>query len=712
MNASKIFAAAIAVALGGCTISSVDPQDPPAMPPLPQTDGAAPVASITFPARDGFSAGSVVRVIGRATDTSTVTEVRVNGIAVTSTDGFQNWSVDVPLVGGDNLLTVSTRDTHGNAAASAAVRHVWQRADLNNAAGGEFNAAGTALYFVDAGARAILAVAIDTGNITRIADLTRFSYGPVPLDLALDLANNRIYLGVRDDESSGDSTIGIWAYDTQAATWAVVSDATRGSGPALQNPTDLVLDTAGNRLLVLDWDAGLFGVNLTTGARTIVSSNTVPSATNALFSEPMDIALDANANRAVVIDRGSDALFAIDLTSGARTLISRVGQQSGLGFSQPLGLALDLPRNRALVWDAVGDQGTIAVDLATGIRTSFADNGDFTFGPDTRDLFQGDTRVLAVFNDGLFSIDTAYDTVQRIDLVSATRTRVSNNGFPANAARLCSSDAEVRAGAITLLSDDGRIVRITADGTRTQLAGEGVPGSAAVPGRTLELDAVANVAYVASYNEIWRVNLANGVVTLLADDTTPANQSALPSIYDIVLDTAAGRLYAVSDTAVISINLADGVRTPLSAANNSLALQWGYQGALDRAGNRLLVSDLTRQHLTAVDLTTGVHSEFSVAGDAGPLLAEPTGVGIDASGNVWAIDDRSALVRIDRVSGARTQVSTLSTPDNLNALGAWRRAIADGGSLYLETMSGGILQVEPTGGTRVGVSSCGLVGAM
>ena len=79
------------------------------------------------------------------------------------------------------------------------------------------------------------------------------------------------------------------------------------------------MDVANNRALVEDpcLDA-VVAVDLTTGARTILSNNTTPDNTTP-FVNSQGIALDATNNRALVVDITQAMVIAVDLTTGARS---------------------------------------------------------------------------------------------------------------------------------------------------------------------------------------------------------------------------------------------------------------------------------------------------------------------------------------------------------------------------------------------------------
>jgi hypothetical protein len=117
-----VLAALVVGALAGC--GSGGGNDSITQPPI-ATDTAAPTVTISFPLQGSYTDATAIIVRGRAADATGIDAISVNGIAVTTTDGFRNWSAVVPLPqAGPTALTVSARDTLGNATSSAATATV------------------------------------------------------------------------------------------------------------------------------------------------------------------------------------------------------------------------------------------------------------------------------------------------------------------------------------------------------------------------------------------------------------------------------------------------------------------------------------------------------------------------------------------------------------------------------------------------------------
>jgi len=180
-----------------------------------------------------------------------------------------------------------------------------------------------------------------------------------PNSIALDSANNRALV-------TDTGLNALLAVDLSTAARTILNDGT-------VSPSETrVLDSANNRALSLK-GAALVATDLSTGIVTTISDNNTPNANNRFYA-PNAIALDSKNNRALVMDNSS--LVAVNLNSGERTYITQNGRPSGIGIHKVSSIALDSKNNRMLVVDTVLN-AVIAVDLTTGKRTLFS-NGSTT----------------------------------------------------------------------------------------------------------------------------------------------------------------------------------------------------------------------------------------------------------------------------------------------------------------------------------------------
>ena len=202
-----------------------------------------------------------------------------------------------------------------------------------------------------------------------------------PWGLALDSGNNRVFvtdigldaivsvslatatLGNRTILSRGDS-------DPDDG-----SDTSVGSGAiAFDSPYAIVLDSTNNRLLVADdgLDA-IVAVSLasgTQGNRSIFSrggSSAVGSGD--AFETPHGLALDSANNRLLVTDTGLNAIVAVALDTGNRSILSggEAGIGSGEALRSPESIVLDSTNERLLVADY---SPILLNDIIIGFRSS------------------------------------------------------------------------------------------------------------------------------------------------------------------------------------------------------------------------------------------------------------------------------------------------------------------------------------------------------
>lgn len=234
------------------------------------TDNTVPSVSIKFPGLNAITEKNTVLVRGVANDDSAITYLAVNGVEATTSDGYANWQVAVPLQRGDNMLVVEVRDEFSNTDTAAA--------------------------------------SLQVASIDKIMRQ--------PTRMALDAANNRLF--VIDEGRSA-----VFEVDTITGQCRIFSDAT--TPDALQpfsNPSAIALDTVNNRLLVADGKRdALFAVDIATGSRSIISG----SATSELriaggFRD--DLVVDASANIAYSLNSIYDSIISINLTTGQRAVLS------------------------------------------------------------------------------------------------------------------------------------------------------------------------------------------------------------------------------------------------------------------------------------------------------------------------------------------------------------------------------------------------------
>jgi hypothetical protein len=655
------------------------------------TDVTAPTATVVFPTARSRTSSPELIVRGTASDSaSPVTSVRVNGVEATSTDNFVTWTATVPLAAGANTIVVDAMD----------------RA-LNRSA------------------------AMPSGN-----NVVRNALIGFVESLAVDAAQNRV---IATDSFAG----ALLSIDLTSGLRTVIANATTPSTSLAPNrlvtPGSLVLAADGTHAFVLDRNPApaILRVNLSTGARTLVSGRGFPNSQNDFSTTGvLAMSVDVANGRAYVLNRapGADAILRVDLATGTRTVLSNATTPDAVNmFPNPNTLGLDLARNQLLVGDiGLGMPSTnhaiYAVNLDTGQRTVLSS-----------DTVPNANNPLTYI--GGFAIDGARALVLQPDSLAVYAVNLVANQFtPLGDRTVYSSPAtsaanpfeQPRAIAVTSMhayvADAGTRSLLRVDlptGIREAVVSPNEPADIGARQRYstgVAVDLSANRLYVVDplSSAVNGVNLSTGDRTLLSSTTTPPGPAWSypnavtidkpnnrlfvvdlygPAVYQVGLGTgtrqvisaasqsgiafgspqilaidAANNRALVTDfnlAAVVAVNLSDGGRTILSGpgvpnGDNALVLPHGI--AIDAAGNRALVTNGNPPSVVAVDLATGSRSVLSPAGSPGTWA--PASVAIDAATRLIVTGDTSfgAVHVIDAVSGNRTLVSNATTPRMNDAL--------------------------------------------
>lgn len=175
------------------------------------------------------------------------------------------------------------------------------------------------------------------------------------------------------------------------------------------SPRYIALDAANNRALVLDGST-LAAINLATGARTILSN--ADNGSGIELSSQSDLTIDVAGNRVLVADLNRDSVIAVDLVTGMRTVLvdSSTPVEGSDGFDSPLGITIDPQNNRIILVDW-WDRAVNAADLTTGSRTQLASasgaNPFFTFGTGSVVYDPKHNRALVIeeYRDAIIAVD-------------------------------------------------------------------------------------------------------------------------------------------------------------------------------------------------------------------------------------------------------------------------------------------------------------------
>ena len=211
----------------------------------------------------------------------------------------------------------------------------------------------------------------------------------------------------------------------------------------------------------------------------------------------------------------------------------------------------------------------------------------------------------------------------------------------------------------------------------------------------VHVDARGNVYIADTYNQrIRKVNRTTGIITTVAGtgskgffgDGGPATNANLRYPFSLYLD-AYGNIFILDTynyrvrrvdgaTGIITTVVGDGKKRfsgdggPATSASINLA----FDLALDSDGN-IYIADTINQVIRKVDATTGIidtvagqGGQAGYWGDGGPAtsarLNAPTGVNLDAAGNIYISDSNNNVIRkVDATSQIITTIAGKGTAD-------------------------------------------------
>jgi sugar lactone lactonase YvrE len=246
----------------------------------------------------------------------------------------------------------------------------------------------------------------------------------------------------------------------------------------------------------------------------------------------------------------------------------------------------------------------------------------------------------------------------------------------------------------------------------TQPCGDGGPAIGAMLNtpKVVYVDAFGNL-YIADFTKVREVSAKTGIITTLAGtgaagfagDNGPATAGRFSSIGGLYVDNAGNIFISDGVNQVIrEVDALSGIVTTVAGTN---AGSGGYSGdggpatvaklagprgiAVDISGN-LFTADTGNQVVRRVDGQTNIITTFAgwhvaglgYTGDGGPAtegqLATPSGVAVDAGGNLYIADTNNNAIR-----GVNAQTGIITTLAGLNLAGVNNQCVTapcgDGG---------------------------------
>jgi LysM repeat protein len=384
----------------------------------------APEVRLHFPPLTGAYSGSTISAFGSAkTIESTLAGVTVdagNGPIAATVNQDNSWRVDnlaLPVGGNEVVLKIEVTDSLGRKGRATSTLKTSTSGEIGSGpawkdtVGVAVDPARNKAYVLATGSLLsdvkLFSIDLTTGNrseaISSFSDLTQGINASALVSMAYDPELQRVYAAT----FPADTTVASQVLSIDAVTGArtLVSDNTKGTGPALQNPSSIQVD--GTKLYVADNKAStILRIDALSGNREVIASATTVQYK---IDAPLLLARDpaSPANRLFMMPNAlSNYVLALDLaanpvTSSLITNSAVSAQGPGIGLN-PSSLVVDSTGGRLFAIDRFND--LFHIDMSSGQRKKLADLDGFTSKMD----YDRERKVLVVTEGswrGLWIVD-------------------------------------------------------------------------------------------------------------------------------------------------------------------------------------------------------------------------------------------------------------------------------------------------------------------
>jgi len=456
------------------------------------------------------------------------------------------------------------------------------------------------------------------------------------------------------------------------------------------------------------------------------------------------------------------------------------GPAMSASLNNPYGVAVDTSGN---VYIADYDNNRVRKVSPSGVITTVAGNGNSVFsgdgGPATSAGLCQPSGVAVDASGNLFIADNCNNLIRKVSPSGIITTVAGNgnigtvgssngDGGPALAATLANPAAvAVDASGNLFIADlnDQRIRKVSAGGTITTIAGNQTTGFSGDGGLAtsaslyapsgVAVDASGNLFIADSGNNRIRKVSASGVISTVAGNGTSnysgdggtATSASLYGPYGVAVD-ATGNLFVadngnnrirkVSSSGIITTVAGSGANPGGFFGDGGPAISADLNNpssvAVDASGNFFIAdyqNNRIRRVSSGLPLQATIRSEAgdtspSFGGDGGSAVKAslhfPTGVAMDAAGNLYVADSQNNRVRMITPGGTISTVAGTGNPGSVGDGGPAASASLDtpyavavdpAGNLYISELNGHrVRMVNPSGiiVTFAGTGSAGFSG--
>ncbi|MEQ1515610.1 MAG: NHL repeat-containing protein [Usitatibacteraceae bacterium] len=531
-----------------------------------------------------------------------------------------------------------------------------------------------------------------------------------------------------------------------------VGDGIAATAASLFAPRGVAVDSAGNVYIADSYHDRVRKLTRATGRLSTVSGTGVNgyngdgiAATSAKLNRPLGVALDRSGNL-YIADAGNNRIRKVSAASGIITTVAGTGLPAYNGDNisatdaslEPSSIVVDLLDN--LFVADFGNNRIRRIDASTGVITTLA-------GTSGAGGYNGDNisaTTAALYGPAGLAIDPA-GNIYFADTLNQRVRKVAAGG--------------------------GMITTVAGTGTYG-FNGDEIPAKTANASnpRNVVIDAAGNL-YFSEYERVRKVNAVTGIVTTVAGtgsfglhngDNILATMATLGSPSGIAID-GNGDLYIAEAGLVFTRNTVSmdgygnrirkldgetgiittlaGNGTPnfagdggnatgavLNILANTPGVPYTSGVALDGAGN-LYIADQNNHRVRKVTVATGTISTVAGSGSSGyngddipaigAALSYPTGVAVDAAGNLYIAERYGHRIR--RVAAATGLITTFAgtgiagyNGDKISATGAMLNgpfgiAVDSGGDLYIaDTYNLRVRKVSASSGQIATIAGTGV----